>query len=58
MLTETQRVVFQWFLIFVITMALVRIVWIFELYSSEQRKYNKYADNHFKKIEEYRNVFN
>ena len=55
MLTETQHNVIQWFLILVIVVCVARITWLVVAHISAKRTYNKYAEDFFKKIEEYRN---
>jgi NhaP-type Na+/H+ or K+/H+ antiporter len=58
MLTETQRTQVQWILILVIVVCVTRLIWIVGTHIKRKREYNRYADEFFKKIEEYRNVFN
>ena len=57
MLTETQQLYLQWFLIFVIVYCLVRLTWISVNYILDKRAYDAYVEEFFNKIEEHRNVF-
>jgi len=56
-MTETQQIILEWFLIFVIVVSGVRIVWLLVSYFLDRLRYNRYAKEFFKKIEEHRSVF-